>query len=1424
MADPQNDRSQRRLKLTGGERSGSGDAAFGSWGEAMELVIQQTLVLLADVDDPSSKELESALFAKSLFWATSQWRENHGRLPLELEAFNQPVGMYVFCLKDRRYTCLEQVPPEGLDTGEEQIGIRLRKIMVGLAKQVSSFNVDLEDRPTTRELESQLFDHVLEAHKPDVRLDDAKRNIALDWTETDISLPHEARVAAIRNWQSRLHKYYMEKHSHRNEETSWYAYPYVDVAVLDGEHLVLLLASPLDPQFIDEKVEERWRAPELTLAVFKQQGSLSIAALKSAQPLLKQAFARTLFSNMLNQNNQTLAESSEERAAILRHWVTIASGGLPGLIGREQAKAPFDGFTFCEAVVREVLCARVPGVNQAEVFPFNRAFIFRETGVESDLSTKPMAVRVLESSVLSNAPADRGRFLTSRELRIRGTEDFECDLSQKRVEEEDCFDFFIHPGNDNTLILSRQPKLENKRRDAALQRRRRSRNPDQADQLGYRIPIPELDDVELLELDPTVYNLLGRLNKANSLERGVRHPKDRRGGHAGWRVTTYKEDFERLRLSVTEKADSKGLTFISDHGLFLETDAPTLDRVQRAYFAYLDDRFREQDERFLRDRGSQDNMKDEQINELLDRDREIRLQQEQRIEESSKKETDRSHLSKVVCVSFSWALHDKNTQLWLDRSRAARRSGNSIGDETKALLGEEYSYTLVLVADSDPEKSQARLQSEREDLKLFFQLLMGSIWSDRFSEYVYLDKRSRSIGASLQQFLHQVKGKLPSQADKQEIDQLLENLNKLISSERPPVEWRAIDNSASLIDSLLETADESTGNEARMQRLLTRLVQISESTWEPEFRMLESRLPALESLWSGAVVSDAFHVAFKNAVEAAIGGPREGAFVSLQLQASPRNDSGDSEDWFLDVVIENTGGPISPSRLKALNSPDPIAVDRGTKPGSTGVGIFLARFQLGEVIGQGADLLLANVGEDVVQCRLRLPAKRLQSQTGKTSADQVTAPEREYMLYVEDAPEVFTSAYPFLSRIANKLDRDVEHCRGAARGVELVELKIPTVLLSDLHIQNSEDPEEQARAKYGHGFLMAFMSSCAERGQHPPIWLFTGEDPRSVHRQLVPKLVNSGWRWVEAEGASVAELAASGIITVMPNKRPHELDLAWLEKLFRAARAQPSKEELDRDGAGTTLSDAPAATFLEVELDNLVQLANKGGIGPDSVVIIPAKATTRVQLVELLVRWFGLPPLPDLDPGLSAQPTRDPVFDSVIHTRLVFVITVAAKVWTSLPPRLIYWALCRNILVTRKPPPREDLAASWTVFHREEKGPLSRLRHDLKTSWAHADLHPLLNHAIPLLNSAESKLLLSRDEVEIFESALRHGGPEALDRVQSVFMRPADTKRLRVEVCGILQDFSTLFDVARGKPSFQTEVHARQGKLATLVARFIGGE
>jgi len=1373
----------RRVRLTGSRPPATDEEGRNTWRAIIGDVVQRSLVDLADRRKLGKTDPEGMVFLQRLCEVATRAEDDGYHRVAQRGLFGDPMGAYTLQLLDREFVCVEYTAPaaHSLSPGEQPTN-RLNDAMKTLTEQLSSVNTDLEEDATSRELLAVIFDHIHEKHGENA----GEANVATPDLHTwEMARPvelHSARRAALRNWEARLKRSYQEAFDHGDEERPMYAYPYVDLVAPDSQHLVLLMVTPLDENFVDDKVDLNRRVPEMTVGIFSARNRLYRGGIDQALPLLKYGFARILFTNMLRETDHALAESFEERAAILRHWVTLASGGIHGLLDERRAKAPFDAFLFCDAVVRKALCARIPKVTQTEVYPFDRVFIFKEAGTSNRISDEPIEVLVLEASIISKAAADRGRYLTSRERRIRGTENYECDPAQKRLGDENRFRFYVHQGRSRrrdgrnsteTLILSRRGALTRGDKERILRDTTRSRGEFAAETSGYPIVVPPIDRMEDLPLCASIYNLFGRLIASQHVDKHIPSPVT---GKEEWPVTTFSEAFERMRLQVLNRASENGLYYHHEQGVDLEHDAPLLHALQTAYRAYLDDHFERQDRAFQRDKYRQENMSAQDVEAAMEEHeaQRTRAKAARSVRGPDEDGSARTLRSKVVYVSFSWDLHDENTKRMLAREAAGRDDAD---EEARALLGPEYTYTMVLVADRDEQKSVARLTAEREDLRLFFQMVMDRIWMDRRNEHDYLDKRSRSIAANLHQFVHRVKY-LVAPEKQGEIDLFHSQLKGLMQVRRPQLQTLGLGSCEQLFARLTGGSD--------VQRLSAEgfagWLEEQAASWadgrggECTIEVLPSGLPELQVLWADGVVHDGFTVLVKNAVEAAVFSGAAPARVTIQVQAGPALHASYSGEWALDLLVVNTGGPIPKGMLRELNRADPVAIPKQTKKGSTGVGVFLTRFQLQEVIGGGAELTLSNLEGGLVQGRLRLPA-------GPAIADQEhilvardADPEGAYVLYVEDASEFSTPALEHLRPLASRQGIQVVHRRGVSQARQDLQRKLPILLMTDLNIVNRED-EAACEEKHGLNLIKAALAAAGRAGEHPPIWVMTQEAESRLHKRLGSGDLH-GYRFIPRAAASVEELASPGTICVFSGvKRPDELQPGLLERVLSSGRGPAAGELPGSPPAGVE------AEYLDLEgpelTEGLQDWLDESGTEPETLLVVRTKGSSRKALADSLARWFGHNGIRDRDATVEEDPETYRLTDHVYHKRLVLAAALGRRLARQVPPQLVYWALCRNVWLDRRAQADPKLAGVWASLVQEEKGPLSRLRHDLLNlckqeglAGRSADIKRVLTECEAIIslpesasNKLEEALLRGEGAAEVIRELL--GGPKQVEAART---------------------------------------------------------
>ncbi len=1429
-----NDRGRRRVRLVGGVKAPGGNDRTDSWPYAMERVIQRAISRISDPREAWRQFPESTIFVRSLSEIAEEWNEQGlPELP-QLHLFSHPVSLHSFQLYNRLYISADHAMQNGSGETDASIRKKARGAVTRLMSDLSTISVDLEDAPTSRELLTTLLDHVHELWNDSGENSPGNNASNAGAREFTIHKVHSARRSALRNWDERINQQYRIEFNHRDVEQGFYTYPHVDVLAPNGRDLILIIVSPLDKNFIDSKVSRNNRAPKVTLAIYDAADVLYPGAIAETAPLLKQSFGRILFTSALQETDLALNESYEERASIMRQWVKVASDGLHGVLTQEQSKAPFDAFTFCEAIVKKVLCQKVPGAEKSEIYPFNRAFIFREAGSSSEISDDPIEMRVLEASILSNNPADRGRYLTARERKVRGTEDYECDPADKMIMDENMFRFFILPGDDKHLILSRQPELNKEVRETIIWDKWQSRRAEDAETAGYKIALPELEKIEKNELSAAVYNLFGRLNNRALQEKPIPDPLDREKSYT---VTNFNEIFERLRLEVLDRYDERGLYFHYDYGINMKVELPFLNQLQRAYFTYMDDHFQDQDIQYLKDRYRQDNMRADQINEILQSHHMLKKQEAQKDFEADA-DGNGSDLarrleqqSKVVFISFSWELHDRNMQMLLEQEEG--ESGES--GKQQALIGREYIYTIVLVADQDLEKNRARLQAEREDLKLFFQMMMRQIWMDKLNEHEYLHKRSRSISGSLNQFLHRVKHLVKDEKNKKEVDDFLENLKVLMEPRRPTINRVKMNNPEDVFTMLHGKRSGRRVDKKRFLGMLTEnarqwIDEKSSGSGMCKIDVIEGAIPPLDVMWSSAVVKDAFVVTFKNAVEAACQMGSKGE-VTIQVQAAPANPGNASDQWFLDIVIENTGKPIPSELLKRLNAPEPTVVGKSSeKSTSTGIGVFLTRYQLREVIRLGADLIISNVGGGRIQSRIRLPSNPVETDAEKAADQETTVPERDYVLYVEDDMSIYSGAITAMRSLLANYGLDLAHTRGALAAVNMAGRKTPRAVLTDLFILREEHGLEPASKKYGKQFLMKFIELAASRPSPPPIWIFTQEDETTVC-ELLDNAQLKGYRFLlNGKTASMNHVAPKTISVFSGEKRPDRIDRKLFTRLLEMCAA-PGADDLGPLASGIQdLKEDANVLSIPIEKVNF-----NGEIArlwdarikkrPDSTLVVEAACGTLDDLAGKLSLWFKHPGLPDSDPVFSDDSLyRLP--DHIMHQRLVLGARIDKEIFKTLPASLLYWTLMRNIWISPSKLSPGKLSVTWSHIRHEDKGPVSVLRHDLlnEPKWNESNLFGVLKGAVNITRQLDQMIRVRHEpEMQKLESALMNGvkgGGCITNCVKNV--RVAESSP--AEVFKLLHELELTLGEGGKKNEALRDSAMGQRRVIHLIEDYLGGE
>ena len=286
-------------------------------------------------------------------------------------------------------------------------------------------------------------------------------------------------------------------------------------------------------------------------------------------------------------------------------------------------------------------------------------------------------------------------------------------------------------------------------------------------------------------------------------------------------------------------------------------------------------------------------------------------------------------------------------------------------------------------------------------------------------------------------------------------------------------------------------------------------------------------------------------------------------------------------------------------------------------------------------------------------------------------------------------------------------------------------------------------------------------------------------------------------------------------------KNPVDLPKGRLKQLLEATPT-PVDEGTETQRLDAPHEQAGKALYKEFKLDKLKTAVKKRELRGANTMIVRARATSQAALTRTLVSWFQFPSLEDIHPTFPDQePKKYDVFDSVMHRRLVLVVTVSAALWKKLQPKLIYWGLRRNILLTNEDFDSKQLARDWSNFFREEKGPLSRMRHDLKSHWSREELRGELEEAVKTLNQAELLLMLADSDCQKLDKSLKTGG-EVAQEVVAGLLKPSadDTNLMHKEVRTLIWEITK--KVGATESTLATTNRDRQ--LAGLVQKFVVGD
>jgi CheY-like chemotaxis protein len=587
-------------------------------------------------------------------------------------------------------------------------------------------------------------------------------------------------------------------------------------------------------------------------------------------------------------------------------------------------------------------------------------------------------------------------------------------------------------------------------------------------------------------------------------------------------------------------------------------------------------------------------------------------------------------------------------------------------------------------------------------------------------------------------------------------------------------------------------------------------------------------------------VRDAYLNALKNACEATLSSaetaagttgppqrPRRRPPIRVQVQAAPRDRLQGRQRWFVELVMENSGGPIPEDRLALLNAPEPHAVTPSTqKSSSTGIGVFLARYQLQNVVGDGADMMIVNLEGGVVQTRIRLPAELVSEQVAAPVGDSPEAPvEGDYVLYVEDDPEHYEPTRRALESLLQELESDVAVCHASnADDAETIwRSRLPRAVLSDLHIPKSAQGEGEYAMKHGIALIGSLLEAAADGPARPPVWILTAEPEDQVLGQFRHFGVPKAYRFERFDPAAAAvdagKLAQPGTICVFSGvKRVAEhgaLFRGLLETLVR--RAKRVEAEVQKKGPPVVSVDLHAESFEE----DLRAAIDRQARPAEPVYVVASRPPSVERLAADLHAWFAHPGIPDLELLPAGRGRVFGLSNRVFHKRIVLAVGGAEPLQARLPIRLLYWGLSRNVWLAFAPTDPAAVGRAWLEIRGEERGPLSTLRHDVFGDYKkNASLASQWEVVKKEIDACEALLLLPEPLCQKLDKALA-GRRRATAVVEEILASTRDDGGRRQRIRESLRRVGSLLrDGAELDGSLKTSVASQCGLIRRLEEYF----
>jgi CheY-like chemotaxis protein len=450
--------------------------------------------------------------------------------------------------------------------------------------------------------------------------------------------------------------------------------------------------------------------------------------------------------------------------------------------------------------------------------------------------------------------------------------------------------------------------------------------------------------------------------------------------------------------------------------------------------------------------------------------------------------------------------------------------------------------------------------------------------------------------------------------------------------------------------------------------------------------------------------------------------------ISINISEHPT----DLNRGFLEITFINRSEPIDQDRLDQVNNPKPRRLTKDLrKESSTGIGLFISRIQLKRTSGEGANIILKNLKEDLVEVKLVLPVTMQKTYEGIANIQnkKVTKPnlvQNYKILYVEDEPKKRESSMKVLKKLLKANSTFVCSTDNYTDASTIVQEQDLILVLMDFNIL-SKRGGNTADSKPG----IKLINKIRTKNPDLPIVILSAASFSDIQ-----------------QGLEEAKIDVSNLIEWHLSNRNSLIEPGKIYKTLFKDLADPGSKFLLQsvlhyfnENAQTSAENQSVSSFIEKEYRYTLATLDKFSTAfnayrnrcirkeeIDELLIFQSKASSIEELLTCIKNWISIEDQQSIHIDDLEDNSKEKIFRNEYVRSIIQVIIVDNSLFKNVPVSLRYWAQTLNIFITTTQDPARTLVQHWPEIPFGLRGALSKLRHGVSNKITGKDLSTLLEY------------------------------------------------------------------------------------------------